>query len=59
MKTMYEIHCIIHALATNGPNELQQCILLSASYVQRVDNALNDRFPNLPIFNAAVFFQPS
>ena len=49
---------IIHALATDGPNELQQCVLLGASYVQRVVHALNDRFPNLLIFNAAKLFSP-
>jgi hypothetical protein len=45
-------------LATDGPNELQQCVLLGASYVQRVVHALNDRFPDLPIFNAAKLFSP-
>ena len=49
---------IIHALSTDGPNELQQYVLLGASYVQRIVHALNDRFPDLPIFNAAKFFSP-
>ena len=49
---------IIHTLANDELNELQQCILLDASYVQRVVHALNDRFPYLPIFNAANFFSP-
>ena len=35
---------IIHALATNGPNKLQQCILLGVSYVQIVVQVLNDHF---------------
>ncbi len=47
---------IIHALATDGPNELQQCILLGASYVQRIVRALNDRFRDLSVFNATKFF---
>ena len=49
---------ITHALATDGSNELQQCILLGASYVQRVVHALKDRFPYLPIFDAAKLFSP-
>jgi hypothetical protein len=49
---------IIHALATDGPNELIQCILLGAPYVQRVVHALNDRFPNLLVFNATKLFSP-
>ena len=35
---------IIHALATDGPNKLQQCILLGVSYVQIVVQVLNDCF---------------
>ena len=35
---------LVHALAIDGSNELQQCILLGASYVQRVVHALNDHF---------------
>jgi hypothetical protein len=51
---------IIHAfnLATDGPNELKQCILLGALYVQRVVHTLNDRFPNLLVFNATKLFSP-
>ena len=47
---------IIYALATDGPNELQPCILLGVSFVQRVVYALNDRFLDLPIFNATKLF---
>jgi hypothetical protein len=43
-------------VANDGPNELQQCILLGAFYVQRVAHALNDHFLDLPIFNATNFF---
>ena len=51
--------CIIHALSTNGPNELQQYKPLgAAAYVQKVVHALNDRFPNLLIFNATKIFNP-
>ena len=32
---------IIHALSIDVPNELQQCMLLGASYVQRIVYALN------------------
>ena len=49
---------IIHAFATDVPNELQQCILLGPSYVQRVIHALNDRSSDLPVFNAAKLFNP-
>ena len=45
-------------MANDGPIELQQCILSGASYVQRVVHALNDRFPNLLVFNASKFFSP-
>ena len=57
MKTIQKI-VSIHALTSDGPNELQQCILLGASYVQRVVHALNSRFSDLPIFNATNFFNP-
>ena len=49
---------IIHALATDGPNELQQCILLGASYVQRVVQSLNDRFPDLLVLSTTNLFNP-
>ena len=45
--------CIIHALATDGPNKLQQYILLGASYVQIMVHALNDHFLDFPEFNVA------
>jgi hypothetical protein len=48
----------IHALANDGPNELQQCILMDASYVQRVVQALNDYFLDLLVFNVAKLFSP-
>ena len=57
MKTIHETH-IIHTLATDGSNEPQQCILLGASYVQSILHALNDYFPNLPVFNATKIFSP-
>ena len=50
--------CITYALAIDGPHELQNYILLGASYVQRVVRAWNDRFPNLQIFNVAKIFNP-
>ena len=42
----------------DGPNELQQCILLGASYVQRVVYALNDYFPDNHVLNVAKFLSP-
>ena len=54
MKTIHEIVL----LATNEPNELQQCILLGASYVQRVLHALNDHSPDLRVFNATKIVGP-
>jgi hypothetical protein len=33
-------------------------MLLSASYVQKDVNALNDHFLDLPVFNVAKFFSP-
>jgi hypothetical protein len=48
----------MHWQLINGPYELQQCMLLGAFYVQRVVHALNDRFPNLLVFNAAKLFNP-
>lgn len=32
---------VIHALATNGPQKLQQCKLLGVAYVQGVVHILN------------------
>ena len=37
---------------------LEDCITLGRLYVQKVIDSLNDRFPDLPIFNAARFFSP-
>ena len=34
---------------------LEDCITLSRLYVQKVIDSLNDRFPDLPIFNAPCF----
>jgi hypothetical protein len=47
-----------HALTSDGPNELRQCILLGASCVQRVFHALISCFSELPIFNATKIFNP-
>jgi hypothetical protein len=49
---------VIYASATHGPNELQQCMLSGASYVQRVVYVLNDHFPYLMVFNATKLFSP-
>jgi hypothetical protein len=48
----------IHALASDGHNELQQCIILGAFYVQRIVHALNDHFLDLPIFDTTKFLNP-
>lgn len=40
------------------PGSLEECKLIAAEYVQHVIDALNDRFPDLPIFNAAKLFSP-
>ena len=37
---------------------LEDCITLGRLYVQNVIDSLNDRFPDLPIFNAAKLFNP-
>ena len=37
---------------------LEDCTTLGRLYVQKVIDSLNDRFPDLPIFNAAGFFSP-
>ena len=55
MKTIHENILFMH---WHGPNELQQCMLWGASYVQRILHALNDRFPDLPAFNATKLFSP-
>ena len=49
---------IIHALTIVGPNGLQHCILLGASYLQKNVYALNDHCPYRPIFNATKIFSP-
>ena len=56
MKTIWDR--IVHGLATDGPNELQQCILSGACYLQGVTHASYDRFPSLPLFNATKVFSP-
>ena len=43
-------------MVANGPNELQQCILLVASYAQKKIHALNHHFLDLPVFNKAKIF---
>ena len=43
-------------MATNGPNELYQSILLDASCVQRIVYALNDCFPNLLVISVTKTF---
>ena len=53
-----KLHWLYCCWVCNGPNELHQCILLGASYVQRVVHALNDHFPDLPIFNATKLLSP-
>ena len=45
---------IVHVSAIDEPNKFQRCITLGASYVKKI-HALNDCFPDLPIFNAANF----
>jgi hypothetical protein len=40
------------------PETLLECKLIAAEYVQKIIDALNERFPDLPIFNAAKLFSP-
>ena len=35
---------------------LDDCITLGILYIQKVIDSVNDRFPDLPVFNAAIFF---
>jgi len=37
---------------------LEACIMLGRQYVQKIIDSLNDRFPDLSIFNAARLFSP-
>ena len=37
---------------------LEDCITLGRLYVQKVIDSLNDRFPDLPVFNVARLFSP-
>jgi hypothetical protein len=61
LRLSYENHArdrINYALASDGPNELQQCMLLGASYVQRVVHALNNHILDHQVFNGAKIFNP-
>ena len=40
----------------NVEGTLEQCKILGASYVQKVINSLNNRFPDLPIFTSTKLF---
>ena len=42
----------------NVEGTLEQCKILGASYVQKVIDSLNNRFPDLPIFTSAKLFSP-
>ena len=40
------------------PRTLLECKLIAAEYILKIINALNERFPDLPIFNATKLFNP-
>ena len=42
----------------NVERTLEQCKILGASYVQKIIDNFNNRFPNLPIFTLAKLFSP-
>ena len=39
-------------------SSLEDCITTGRLYVQNVIDSLNDRFPDLPVFNVVRFFSP-
>ncbi|KAG0618977.1 hypothetical protein M758_4G106200, partial [Ceratodon purpureus] len=44
---------------TGRAGTIEECRLIGAEYVQRVVDALNNRFPDLGIFNACKLFSPN
>ena len=54
---MYILHCNSISMY-DVKSSLEDCITLGKLYVQKVIDSLNDRFLDLPIFNAASIFSP-
>ena len=44
---------------TERPGTIEECKFIGVEYVQRVVDALNNRFPDLGIFDACKFFSPN
>jgi hypothetical protein len=44
---------------TERPGTIEECKFIGAEYVQRVVDALNNKFPDLGIFNACKLFSPN
>ena len=42
----------------NRPSTFEECQAIGAKYVQRVIGSLNERFPDLHLFNACKLFNP-
>src|ERR1700738_4005700 len=45
--------------AFGRPGTIEECKFIGAKYVQRVVDALNNKFPDLGIFNACKLFSPN
>ena len=52
------MQCIWGVLLSQ-PDTIEECKFIGAKYVQRVVDALNNKFPDLGIFNACKLFSPN
>jgi hypothetical protein len=52
-QTTYALHL---ESVTERPGTIEECKLIEAKYVQHVVDALNNKFPDLGIFNARKLF---
>ena len=49
---------LLHALDFGGDGTLQGCKVIAQAYVHKVMESLQERFPDLKVFNAAKLFSP-
>ena len=50
---------VLHECAICGrPSSIEECRIIGAEYVQRMVDALNERFPDIGVFNACKLFSP-
>ncbi|MCO5575073.1 hypothetical protein L7F22_028870 [Adiantum nelumboides] len=56
-----EVHTLPFSLSPNSSSgsSLNNCVMLAKSFVQELINGINERFMDLPLFNAAKLFAPT